>query len=266
MGLQLELIQFDPKFNKSSENIDLMNQKIDDSDADIIVFPELATSGYFFTDKKELSKQTINSEDQLIANFQEIAEEKKQIIVFGFPEEEENLFYNSAAILFPDKSYSSIYRKSHLFYRESEVFEPGNTGFFNIYYDEFDLNIGTMICYDWRFPEAARTLALQGSDLIVMPSNLVTGVWQGVMMARALENKCYVAVCNRIGVEKKGYEELKFNGESTIVGYNGRPLITAGNNNEISIKSEIVPEKTRDKSFNEFNDIFADRRPELYDL
>jgi predicted amidohydrolase len=67
-----------------------------------------------------------------------------------------------------------------------------------------------MICYDWRFPEATRSLAHAGADLIVCPSNLVTNVWHKVMPARALENKVYLAVANRIGIESKGEEELFF--------------------------------------------------------
>ncbi|MDC1068821.1 carbon-nitrogen hydrolase [Candidatus Kapabacteria bacterium] len=264
MKLDLEIVQFEPKLAKTHENIDLMEKYIKGSKANIIVFPELATSGYFYTDKEELSKVAINAEDEIISQFQSMAEDIDKLIVFGFPEEEDSLFYNSAAILTPDREKSSIYRKSHLFYKESLVFEEGNTGFFVVDYEPLNINIGTMICYDWRFPEAARTLALQGADLIICPSNLVTGVWQGVMQARALENSVYVAVANRIGEESKSFEVLKFNGESTIIDPNGLPLVSAGGNNEISIVASIDPDLTRDKSFNEFNDIFEDRRPELY--
>lgn len=266
MDIEIEIVQFEPLLGRTSDNIEKIDKYIDKSDSQIIVFPELASSGYYYTDKEELAKVAINSEDQLIVNFQELAEQKNQIIVFGFPEIDEGKFYNSAAIITPDKDLSSIYRKSHLFYKEHLVFEPGDTGFFNIYFEDFDLNLGAMICYDWRFPEAARTLALQGSDLILCPSNLVTGVWQEVMRSRALENKTYIAVANRIGSEKKAFEELTFNGESSIISYNGKPMVTAGESNEISIKTVITPNKTRNKSFNEHNDIFKDRRPELYQM
>jgi predicted amidohydrolase len=264
MSIKLELVQFAPVLGDSELNIDKMKKYVENSTSQIIVFPELATSGYFFTQKDELEAVALESTGEVIEEFQDLAEENEQIIIFGFPEIEGEEFYNSAVILLPDKSLSSIYRKSHLFYKESKVFEPGNTGFFTIDYQDWDLKIGIMICYDWRFPEAARTLALQGADLIVCPANLVTGVWQGVMQARALENKVYMAVCNRIGSEKKDFEKLDFNGESTIISYNGKPLCTSGEDNEISIVAEIYPDKTRDKSFNEFNNIFEDRRPELY--
>jgi predicted amidohydrolase len=157
-----------------------------------------------------------------------------------------------------------VYRKSHLFAREKHCFDPGDTGFFVVHVPERDLRIGMMICYDWRFPEAARTLALKGADLIVAPSNLVTHIWRAVMPARAVENKVYLAVANRCGPDVNNGEELSFNGQSAIYSYNGDVLASANATEPAVIIAEIEPERTRTKSFNEWNDIFADRRPDLY--
>ncbi|MER3329285.1 MAG: nitrilase-related carbon-nitrogen hydrolase, partial [Candidatus Kapaibacterium sp.] len=103
-----------------------------------------------------------------------------------------------------------------------------------------------------------------GADLIVCPSNLVTGVWQNVMSARALENKLYMAVSNKIGTEANGHDVLEFNGESAIYSYDGTYLAKARKDNEQVVTAEIFPERTRDKQFNEINDIFVDRRPQFY--
>ena len=84
------------------------------------------------------------------------------------------------------------------------------------------------------------------------------------MPARAIENKVYFAVINRIGRENRNNEELFFNGDSAIYNYNGEVLDSAQIENEKVIKAEIFPEKTRNKSFNELNDIFTDRRPDYY--
>ncbi len=264
MSIKLSIVQFCPKYADLDYNIEFLIDKIADDDADIIVFPELALSGYFFTKKSDLAELAIRGDGEIISQFQKIAEKQDKVIVFGFIEKDKSNFYNSAAILLPDKNESSIYRKSHLFYKERLVFEQGNTGFFNVYWSDKDINIGTMICYDWRFPEATRTLALKGADLILCPANLVTGVWEEAMRTRALENKVYVAVINRIGYEALNDETLEFNGKSTIISYNGKNLITGGEDNEIVLTAEINPEKTRDKSFNDINNIFLDRRPELY--
>ncbi len=266
MSISLSVVQFKPGLEKSKENFEFINRKSKDIDADIIVFPELSTSGYLYTSTESLVKHAMPFNDERISEIQFVSTELNKIIIFGFPEIESGKFYNSAAILFPESSFSTVYRKIHLFYKESLVFEQGNKPFSVINYKPMDINIGTMICYDWRFPEAARSLGLQGADLIVCPSNLVTNVWHIAMPARALENKVYLAVANRTGDEERGEEKLHFNGKSAIYGYNGEEVAIATESSEEIITFEIEPEKTRDKSFNEFNNIFRDRRPGLYNI
>ena len=121
-----------------------------------------------------------------------------------------------------------------------------------------------MICYDWRFPEATRTLGLLGADVILCPSNLVTDVWNISMPSRALENKVYLAVANRTGTENRNDTELIFKGRSAIYSYNGSMMAEASPNDEEVITSEIFPKQTRKKSFNEINDIFKDRQKQWY--
>jgi predicted amidohydrolase len=157
-----------------------------------------------------------------------------------------------------------VYRKTHLFYKETLGFTPGDSGFFTIYIEHLDCTIGTMICYDWRFPESARALALQGADLIVCPSNLVTHIWRMAMPVRAFENKVYLAVANRTGAEHNAGEDVSFNGQTAIYGYNGNVLSDASAEGDAIVIAEIQPEQTRDKAFNSINDIFKDRREDMY--
>lgn len=266
MKMKIAGIQFKPIFNNKDRNIIYIKDKINKTEADLLVFPELSLSGYFFLNREEVGSIAEEFHGDIIQDFQKLSTYTNKIIVIGFAEKDGNHFYNSAAILLPDKALSKCYRKTHLFYKERFCFEPGNSGFFNIYYKDKDIRIGTMICYDWRFPEASRTLALLGADLIVCPSNLVTTLWHNVMPARAIENKVYFAVINRIGKEERNGEELFFNGESAIYGYNGERLAKAGVEEEKVIIAEIEPSLTRKKSFNEFNDVFKDRRPDMYNL
>lgn len=260
--MHLSVIQFETVFNNKEHNLDKIEKFISEINSEILVFPELATSGYYFTDRKQLLKIADNFESNTIQRFQKLSTEANKIIIFGFPEINKDKLYNSAAIFMPDSQLSKVYRKSHLFYKEKTIFDEGDTGFFVINYK--GLNLGTMICYDWRFPEAARTLALKGADLIVCPSNLVTGVWQNVMSARALENKVYIAVANKYGSENNNGDELTFNGESAIYSYNGSFMTQASKHSEEILTVEIHPEMTRDKSFNNYNNIFLDRREDLY--
>lgn len=260
--MKISTIQFETKFKDKEKNLNLIEDYCLKIDTDLLIFPELATTGYFFTDKSELKKFANKFDDNTIQHFQKLSTELNKIIIFGFPEIFEDKIFNSAAILIPNPNKSTVYRKTHLFYKEKNIFDEGDTGFFVVEYE--NLRLGTMICYDWRFPEAARTLALKGANLIACPSNLVTGVWQGVMSARALENKVYIAVANKYGQEENSGEVLTFNGESAIYSYNGQYLAKASVNKEEVLTTTIEPEKTVSKSFNEYNDIFKDRRPNFY--
>ncbi len=264
--IKIAAVQFEPKFKDIDYNFEKIISLINSVDADLICFPELSTTGYFFLSKEEIAPFVLNCKDEKICEIQNLATRLNKIIIFGFAEIDGHDYFNSAAVLFPNKKKSKVYRKTHLFYKEAFVFSPGNTGFFVEHFEPFDLKIGTMICYDWRFPEAARTLALLGADLIVCPSNLVTKIWTKAMPTRALENKVYLLVANRIGSETNGTETLVFNGQSGIWDYDGNLISSAGVDEETILVAEIFPEQTRNKSFNQFNDIFLDRRPSLYKL
>ncbi len=125
---------------------------------------------------------------------------------------------------------------------------------------------GMMICYDWRFPESARSLKLAGADLVLHPSNLVapTDLWWPVMSCRAFENRIFIATANRSGAETLDGETLSFSGGSRIVDVSGRILAEASPDEDGAIFSTIDPNRARRTMFNRFNDILDDRRPALY--
>lgn len=262
--MKLAVAQFGPEFGNLDRNMDIMINFCKKDDYDIIVFPELALTGYDFENRTEVQKYSYERESDYLSFFKNYSINNNKIIVVGFAEKIKDKYYNSAALFFPDAKLNCSYHKTHLFFRERLMFDENEKGFFNVYYGDMDINIGTMICYDWRFPEAARTLALKGADLIVCPSNLVTTVWDISMPSRALENKVYLALSNRTGIENRNHEELVFNGQSKIYAYNGKVMAEASYSEDELITSEINPAETRSKSFNKYNDIFIDRRPKFY--
>jgi predicted amidohydrolase len=262
--MKISAVQFRPRFQDIEFNFNYIQNVSKNTNADLICFPELAFSGYFFWTKDQIAPYTLDFKSNFISQIQDIASTQDKIILFGFPERQGKNFYNSCAILFPDSKLSTVYRKTHLFYRERFIFEPGNTGFFVVSYPPKNINLGTMICYDWRFPEAARTLALLGADLIACPSNLVTKIWHLAIPARAIENKVFFLVAIRIGTETNNGETLEFNGKSGVWHYNGSQIASAGDNEETIITAEIEPSETRNKAIDNLNDIFKDRRPEMY--
>ncbi|MDW7682147.1 MAG: nitrilase-related carbon-nitrogen hydrolase, partial [bacterium] len=124
--------------------------------------------------------------------------------------------------------------------------------------------IGVMICFDWIFPEASRTLAKLGADIICHPSNLVLPYCQNAMVTRCLENRVFAITANRIGTEKRGGEKLSFTGASQITAYNGEILHRCDRDNEQLVVIEIDPILARNKTITQNNNIFDDLRPEFY--
>ncbi|MBW2593241.1 MAG: carbon-nitrogen hydrolase [Deltaproteobacteria bacterium] len=264
-SLIIAVVQFEPSFGQKQNNLETIQNLTRQLEADIIVLPELCTSGYFFTSRSEVEKIAEPANHGPSADFfKDLARRCNAVVVAGFAERDHDRLYNSCLIQVPEKPLARIYRKTHLFYKERFCFDRGDTGFFVVQDKLRDVRIGPMICYDWRFPEAARVLTLLGADIIVCPSNLVTDAWSLVMPARAIENKVYVAVANRVGSEKRDAEELLFKGNSVVYSYNGSKLAKAGPHTEAVVRAEIYPARTRNKSFNPLNDILTDRQPEHY--
>jgi predicted amidohydrolase len=268
--VNLSIVQFTPFWGNKQQNLQRIKALLKGIEADIIVLPELCTTGYSFLSKEEAFNEAEDLSGESIELFRTLAIQSQSMIVAGFAEKEGDITYNSALIASPDGTIKA-YRKSHLFYKEKLCFEPGNSGFFVIDHPLKDCRVGIMVCNDWRYPEAARSLALLGADLIACPSNLISTLWGVGMPARALENKVYLGVANRCGTEKRTLEDgieqsLTFNGGSVIYDFNGAHLAYAGKEEERVINVAIDPLLTRDKSFNAINDLFRDRRPDLYNL
>ncbi|MFC1890366.1 nitrilase-related carbon-nitrogen hydrolase, partial [Thermodesulfobacteriota bacterium] len=117
----------------------------------------------------------------------------------------------------------------------------------------------------WIFPECARTLALLGADIICHPANLVLPYCQDAMVVRCLENRVFAITANRTGEEsRKSSEPLRFTGHSQIVSPRGDRLLRASDDGETLETIDINPVEATDKRVTVRNDLFEDRRPELY--
>jgi predicted amidohydrolase len=124
-----------------------------------------------------------------------------------------------------------------------------------------------MVCFDHLFPEAARSLALRGAEIILHPANLVLpDLAQRTMRVRALENGVFTATANRIGTESRGDESLTFTGQSQIVAPDGEVLVCLSESQPEVGVVRIDLEVARSKAVTPFNDKLNDRRPDLYAL
>ena len=261
--MRISVYQNNPLFGEVKKNIEQAIGKIDTIKTDLIVLPELFSTGYRFTSFEEAQKLAEEIPSGLSCDILiKYARLKNIYMVFGIAERHGDNLYNSAVLIGP-KGFIGRYRKSHLFYEEKLFFRPGDTGF-NVF-DIGTAKLGIMICYDWWFPEAARTLALKGADIICHPANLVLSGCQKAMATRSLENAVYSVTANRIGTEAKGgKDELKFTGKSQIVDPSGQVLLSLEEDKEGVATVDIDIDRARDKSITSVNDRFKDRRPELY--
>jgi len=268
--MKVSVVQSEPKLLDKQHNLQLHSDLINSLETDLLVLPELCTSGYVFESEKQLlSIAEEAGTGESFAFFTALAERKNCSIVFGFPELESTSnakprIFNSSALINPDGSWK-IYRKTHLFNREKLFFSPGDTGFF-VCEAKNKVKIGMMVCFDWQFPESARSLALQGAQLICHPSNLVLPWCQQAMKTRSLENRVFSITANRTGTEGEDQNRLTFTGASQILGTRGELLASLSITEPGVATVEINPELAENKEVTPLNNAFADRRPELYVL
>lgn len=261
--MKVGFLQCAPAFHNLKSTRTRIRELLEGADADLMVLPELTISGYLFKDAAEAAACSERVPGPSTEFFGDLAAANNTHYIYGFIEAgEDGLLYNSAACVFPDRSFR-VYRKAHLFNREKLVFTPGNSQF-----EVFEINgvkIGMLICFDHMFPEAARTLALQGVEVICHPSNLVLeGLAQVTSRSRAIENRIFWILANRIGSEVSGTVSCTFTGGSQICAPTGEILAAASREEELLGIREIDPASAQDKQIGKRNDLFKDRRRELY--
>ncbi|MBR4796960.1 MAG: acyltransferase [Spirochaetia bacterium] len=260
--MKVGFYQFVPEFGNVEKNIKTMVNAVKAADSDLIVFPELAISGYLFLEQSEVADTASTVPGPMSDAFSKVAVEKNTAVVVGFPEKADGVYYNSALIATPDGKVQ-VYRKNHLYNEEKLFFKPGNLGFPT--FDVKGVKIGVLICFDHMFPESARTLALEGVQIVCHAANLVLpGFAQITSCSRALENGVFWILANRHGTENRKGRSLSYSGLSRIVDNRGKVLASAGADDTGFYGVEIDPAKALDKKVAPMADLFADRRPELY--
>jgi len=254
--------QFSPCFGDPARNLENVQDALSGADADIIVLPELAFTGYYFENRKELSSLAENvSSSKIVSALINLCKSHDMYIATGFAESDGSNIYNSALLIGPTGAIHT-YRKLHLFNTEKEYFDPGNISLKPI--NIKGANLGLMICYDWVFPEVTRSLAAQGADIILHPSNLVLAYCQKTMVSRCIENSVYAITANRTGTEARPRGQLTFTGQSQIVDTKGSIIASSTVENDDLVIQDIDPSTARDKFITENNHLFNDRRPEYY--
>jgi predicted amidohydrolase len=225
----------------------------------------MANTGYLYASAESLLPlaEEQSGEGPFISALVGLAQKTRGVIVSGYTEKSNGLLYN-AAVAVSSEGVLNNYRKTHLFDTEKDLFKPGNTGF--SVFDWAGVKIGVMICFDWVFPEAARTLALKGAQILAHPANLVLPYCQDAMRTRAIENRVFTVTANRIGSEKLGKSHLHFTGQSQMTDTRGKILFRGPENKATLHIAEIDPEEALDKAITGQNDLLADRRTDYYQI
>lgn len=262
--MKIGVVQFAPEFAEKEKNLAAVEGLLDDSRADLVVLPELFATGYLFESRGELSALAEPIPGPVTERLVALSRKNDCSIVAGIAESANGFFFNTAVLVRPHGGLSG-YRKAHLFGREKKLFAPGDTPF--TVHDIGPARIGMLVCFDHLFPEAARTLALKGAQVICHPANLVLpGLGREVVRIRAAENRVFFATANRFGVERRAGVEIGFTGESQIVGPKGEVLVRSPATGAAVNIVEIDPAEADDKMVTPENDVFGDRRPDLYEL
>lgn len=255
-------VQTSPRFGDVDFNVTAGLNAIPES-CDLAVLPELFSTGYQFRSRQEaweLAEEFPTGATCL--NLLAAAARLDTTIVAGLAEREGQKLFNSCILARPDGSWER-YRKIHLFWDEKTIFDPGDLGF--AVHAACSTRIGLMICYDWIYPESARTLALAGATVLCHPSNLILPHCPQSMITRCVENKVFGITANRVGREQRTGDPLDFIGLSRIIDPGGKVLATCGRDEAESIQAELDIKLT-EKQVTPRNHLWDDRRPEFYRL
>ncbi len=198
--------------------------------ADIFVFPELLTTGY-----KDVVKNAEEINGESMKFLMNLSKETCKALVFSIALRREDGIYNTAFFVFGDRLF--YYDKAHLFkpLGELELFKPGRS--LKIFEAEVGGTIfkfSLQICYDLRFPESFRKLALNGARIIFVTAQwplVRVGIWSSMLVSRAAENGIFIVGCNRVG-EEKG---IVYGGNSSVVSPCGEVMVRLGERESIAV-------------------------------
>ncbi|MBG0786631.1 MAG: beta-ureidopropionase, partial [Anaerolineaceae bacterium] len=223
MKFSIAVIQFNPVRNNIQKNIRKLRRRLTGINADLVVLPELANTGYLYATPEDLSPlaEPQDGSGPFLTALRELAAQTGGLIVSGYAEAAGGKLFNASAAVSLDGVIAN-YRKTHLFDHEKGLFAPGDTGFQIVEWRE--VKIGMMICFDWIFPESARTLALKGAQIIAHPANLVLPYCQNAMITRSIENQVFTVTANRVGKEHLDNLHLTFTGQSQVTTPGGKIL------------------------------------------
>jgi predicted amidohydrolase len=269
MTIRVAACQIDPQLGEVDRNLEHIERVVEEAaaaGAKLVVLPEAAVTGYVFENLDEaltVAQRAVAVAEQRLAD---AAVKAEVALIVGTLEAEAREVFNTA-LIFSGDGRRFRYRKMHLPYLGVDRFATPGPDAPEVY-DLAGMRVGVLICYDLRFPEAARICALEGADLVALPTNWPVGVefHPGIFApARAAENHVYLLACDRVG-EERG---TTFIGRSILLDCNGKELAVASDTEEAILFGDVDPDLARQTHHRRIPgehewDTINDRRPGLY--
>lgn len=269
--VQINVVFNDPNANSKAaceRIVDLAEQGVQ-----LVVFPEAYLTGYCVScaeDAEAIAVQVLSDKGRVtqapesVMQIWQACQRHGVHAVVGFAGKDERGLYNGA-ILFRPSGEMHLYKKTHLPFLGLDRFAQKGDELMLV--DTAIGKIGVLICYDMRAPEPTRVLALNGADMVILPTNWPVGAEisaSHISIARAAENKIFFIACNRVG-EENGF---RFIGQSKIIAPSGKILAGADDTAQV-ITAELDLQQARDKRIvntpGEYElDLFGSRTPHLY--
>ena len=263
--MRLGWIQTLPVPGDAAANVAAIAPVLRSGAADLWVLPELFSTGYLFDGREGLARVAEPTHGgATVAALVGMAAEGRCAVVAGIAERAPDGRLFNTAVALDASGVRAVYRKVHLFDLEKRWFDPGDLPFPVV--PLAGARVGLMICFDWRFPESARTLALAGAQVIAHPSNLVLPFCQAAMVTRALENRVFTVTVNRVGEEARHGHVVHFTGGTRVVAPDGTVLADAPTDRVSNGVVEFDPTLADDKHDSAGNDLLQDRRTGFYRL
>jgi len=254
---------------KHESNLAAIERAIDealDLGADLIVLPELCTSGYQFVSDEEVAEAALTLDSTVLSGWQSRLRGSGAVLAAGIPLRDESAVYN-AAVLLDEGGLLSVYRKVHLWDQEKRWFTSGDEA--PPVVETQHGRIGVLVCYDLEFPEMSRGLLLNGAEVLVVPTNWpVATTPEGERpaelhdaMSSARLSRLIIACCDRCGVER----DTEFAGGSAIIGADGWLRAERLGRGVGPVVADVDVAEARDKVLTLSNHTLDDRRPDVYD-
>lgn len=243
--MRIGFFQFAPRRLEIEANVARIARTLEGLRDAVVVLPELCLSGYLFRNRRELEEAALEPDDGRLGPLFGVLASNGLVAAVGLAERAREGIYNSLLLAGPAGPVA-IYRKIHLFDRETRFFLPGDAP--PPVVEAAGARLGLMVCWDWYFPETARTLARAGAQVILHAANLVLPWCLDAMRTRSLENRVFTVTANRVGVEEVSGVRQEFRGGSQVLGTRGETLLAAGGASVEGVFTvEIVPAEADDK-------------------